>query len=236
MALTALMAVSMLPDTGLHIEATAANASAQSVSVTGTENWSTVWDFSISTSGSSETDYTYDVDQKLLTIKSDTSITIKNTDASNATDNRIYVESGVSADVTLAGVNIACVAAPFEIAEGSTGDVTVTLADGTQNTLTVNDSKSTSAALQKNGAYSDTLGTLTIRCEHVGDDHVCSSACGSLSVNAASTKNGAGIGSGSDKDAAYIYQGRKYNSQNLEWSRNWWGITWCCLIYNDFRR
>ena len=201
-ALTAAMAVSMVPDTGLHVEAVA-NASAQSV--TGTENWTTVGDFRISTSGSSGTDYIYDADQKLLTIKSVTPITIKNTDASKATDNRIYVESGVSANVTLAGVNIACVAAPFEIAEGSTGDVTVTLADGTQNTLTVNDSKSTSAALQKNGAHSDTLGTLTIRCEHVAEDHVCSSDCGSLSVSAASTKNGAGIGGERNNDAAKIY-------------------------------
>ena len=201
-ALTAVMAVSMVPDTGLHIEATAANASAQSV--TGTENWTTVGDFSISTSGSSGTDYTYDADQKLLTIKSVTPITIKNTDASKATDNRIYVESGVSADVTLAGVNIECASAPFEIAGDSTGDVTVTLADGTQNTLTVN-SNSISAALQKNGAYSDTLGTLTIRCEHVAEDHVCSSVCGSLSVSATVTKNGAGIGSERNKDAAKIY-------------------------------
>ena len=202
-ALTALMAVSMVPDTGLHIEATAANASAQSV--TGTENWTTVGDFSISTSGSSETDYTYDADQKRLTIKSVTPITIKNTDASKATDNRIYVESGVSADVTLAGVNIACSLAPFEIAGNSTGDVTVTLADGTQNTLTVN-SNLISAALQKNGAYSDTLGTLTIRCEHVAEDHVCSSDCGSLSVSAEHMDNGAGIGceKGDDSEAANI--------------------------------
>ena len=196
-ALTAAMAVSMVPDTGLHVEA-AANASAQSV--TGTENWTTVGDFSISTSGSSETDYTYDAGQKLLTIKSVTPITIKNTDASKATDNRIYVESGVSADVTLAGVNIACSLAPFEIAGDSTGDVTVTLADGTQNTLTVNDNKE-SAALQKNGAYSDTLGTLTIRCEHVAEDHVCSSDCGSLSVSAECMNNGAGIGCEKDRNS-----------------------------------
>ena len=196
-ALTAAMAVSMVPDTGLHVEATA-NASAQSV--TGTENWTTVGDFSISTSGSSETDYTYDAGQKLLTIKSVTPITIKNTDASKATDNRIYVESGVSADVTLAGVNIACSLAPFEIAGDSTGDVTVTLADGTQNTLTVNDNKE-SAALQKNGAYSDTLGTLTIRCEHVAEDHVCSSDCGSLSVSAECMNNGAGIGCEKDRNS-----------------------------------
>ena len=179
-----------------------ANASAQSV--TGTENWTTAGDFSISTSGSSETDYTYDADQKRLTIKSVTPITIKNTDASKATDNRIYVESGVAADVTLAGVNIACSSAPFEIAGDSTGDVTVTLADGTTNDLTVN-SNTTSAALQKNGAYSDTLGTLTIRCEHVAEDHVCSSVCGSLSVSATVTKNGAGIGGERNNDAAKIY-------------------------------
>ena len=196
-ALTAAMAVSMMPDTGLHVEA-AANASVQSV--TGTENWTTVGDFSISTNGLSGTDYTYDADQKLLTIKSATPIAIKNTDASKATDNRIYVGSGVSADVTLAGVNIACSLAPFEIAEGSTGDVTVTLADGTTNTLTVNDNKE-SAALQKNGAYSDTLGTLTIRCEHVAEDHICSSACGSLSVSAECMNNGAGIGCEKDRNS-----------------------------------
>lgn len=201
--LAAVMVLSAVPYTGLHTVAAAGNVSVQSV--TGTENWTMVGDFSISTSGLSGTDYTYDADQKLLTIKSVTPITIKNTDASKATDNRIYVESGVSANVTLAGVNIACSLAPFEIAEGSTGDVTVTLADGTQNTLTVNDSKSTSAALQKNGAHSDTLGTLTIQCEHVAEAHVCSSDCGSLNVNATYVKNGAGIGSERYKDAAYIY-------------------------------
>ena len=189
--LAAAVVLSAVPYTGLHTVAAAGNVSVQSV--TGTENWTTVGDFSISTSGLSGTDYTYDADQKLLTIKSVTPITIKNTDASKATDNRIYVESGVSANVTLAGVNIACSSAPFEIAKDSTGDVKVTLADGTTNTLTVN-SETTSAALQKNGAYSDTLGTLTIQCEHVAEDHICSSACGSLSVSAEYMDNGAGIG------------------------------------------
>ena len=77
------------------------------------------------------TDYTYE--NKVLTIKSPTSITIVNA-STGATSDRIEVASGVYANITLAGVNIdvsgTYYACAFKIADDSTGNVTITLADG----------------------------------------------------------------------------------------------------------
>ena len=51
-----------------------------------------------------DTDYTYA--DGVLTIKTSTPITIANADPSAATTDRIEVADGVSANITLAGVNI----------------------------------------------------------------------------------------------------------------------------------
>lgn len=108
------------------------------------------------------TDYTYGADSTgaiVLNILTGTPITVANTYPSKPTTNRIAVAAGVSADVTLAGVNIDVSAtndmAAFGIADDSAGDVTVTLKDGTENTLL---SGTDCAGLQKNGES----GTLTI--------------------------------------------------------------------------
>ena len=114
------------------------------------------------------TDYTYPADTGVLTILSDKDITIANADPSSSTTNRIEVAYGVSANITLDGVNInvrrekACA---FKIADDSTGDVTIILADNSENTLK---SGTGWAGLQKNGRYSEELGTLTIQGGELG--------------------------------------------------------------------
>ena len=161
--------------------------------------------------GTKDTDYSYA--NGLLTIKTDTALTIKNADPDTATTDRIYVDDGVSANVTLAGVNIKVgsksTTAPFQIADDSTGDVTITLADNTKNqlrTVLVSYDKPECAALQKNGEYSDTLGKLTIQCEHTGEGHICTESCGSLTAEAqVGLDNGGGIGSANKKTTANIY-------------------------------
>ena len=163
------------------------------------------------TGGTKDTDYSYA--NGLLTIKTDTALTIKNADPDTATTDRIYVDDGVSANVTLAGVNIKVgspdTTAPFQIADDSTGDVTITLADNTKNqlkTVIVSIDKPQCAALQKNGEYSDTLGKLTIQCEHTGEGHICTESCGSLTAEAqVGLDNGGGIGSANKKTTANIY-------------------------------
>ena len=131
-------------------------------------------------------DYTYD--NGVLTIKTDTPIAIANAKLGSTTD-QIVVDGGVNANITLAGVNIDVsgqsytYTAAFKIADNSTGNVTITLADGLKNFLR---SGPYCAGLQKNGGS----GTLTIK----GD------AKGTGSLNATGDKYGAGIGGGNGLD------------------------------------
>ena len=89
------------------------------------------------TGGTSGTDYTYA--DGVLTIMSDTPITIKNTNPNTPTSDRIEVARDFLADITLAGVNIDVSSnsgtAAFKIAYGSFGSVTITLADDSVNKL-----------------------------------------------------------------------------------------------------
>ena len=124
------------------------------------------------TGGVVDADYAYS--DGALKILTDAALTIANTDPTTPTENYIEVAGGVNANITLAGVNISTRSnAALLIANGS-GDVTVTLADGTENTLI---SGSGSAGLQKSGA----AGTLTIN--------------GTGKLSATGGSYGAGIGS-----------------------------------------
>ncbi len=108
------------------------------------------------TGGTSGTDYSYA--DSVLTILTDTALEISNTDLDTATTDRILVASGVNARITLAGVNInPSGGAALEIAENSTGNVSVILKEDTTNTLK---GASGAAGLQKNG--DENTGTLTI--------------------------------------------------------------------------
>ncbi len=150
-----------------------------------------VGDFTV-TGGRNGSDYRYE--DHVLYILTDAPVTI----SGKTTLDRIRVESGVNANITLAGVDIRIPDAgqvpAFEIAEGSGGNVTVTLADGSANVLK---SGMWCAGLQKDGAGS--VGTLTIRCQGAGrSGHICTAACGSLS---AAGYWGAGIGSGASQNS-----------------------------------
>ena len=131
--------------------------------------------------GTAGTDYTYA--DGVLTIKTATPMTIKNSNPEIATTDRIVVARDVSANITLAGVNIDVSSeyntCAFRIEDGSTGNVTITLADDSTNILM---SGERCAGLQKDG----TTGTLII----------CGGAKGNGSLKATGGNYGAGIGGG----------------------------------------
>ncbi len=148
-------------------------------------------DFTV-TGGTLGTDYRFE--DHVLHILTGTPLSVSGTTVVD----RIFVESGVNADITLKGVNIQIPdknhVPAFEIAAGSAGNVTVTLADGTANILK---SGMWCAGLQKDG--SGTVGTLTLRCQKAGNaGHVCAAGCGSLT---ATGYWGAGIGSSASEDS-----------------------------------
>lgn len=98
------------------------------------------------------TDYTFE--DGILSILSETAVTIRNSNPNIPTTNRIFVSDGVNANITLAGVNIDASdvdpgviqfsygrtqpdynASALRIAEGSKGNVRITLASGKENYL-----------------------------------------------------------------------------------------------------
>jgi hypothetical protein len=95
-----------------------------------------------------------------LTVHRDTPLTISMAEGIDYTTDKIVIDDGVSANITLAGVNISATehnTTPFSIADNSTGDVTITLAAGTQNNL---EAGQYAAAIQKNNLAN--AGSLTI--------------------------------------------------------------------------
>lgn len=140
-------------------------------------------DFTV-TGGTEYIDYTY-IDG-CLTILTETPITVANKNPNVTTANIIVVASDVSANITLAGVNIAANSSAFIIADNSKGNVTITLADGTENTLGA--SLIDCGGLVKTGGADS--GTLTIN--------------GSGKLTAIGNWNAAGIGSLGNTNTANI--------------------------------
>lgn len=144
----------------------------------------------------------YKIDGSTLTILSDKGITIKNVDPTQPCSNYIYIESGVSANITFAGINIERGLNEYsavEIAENSSGNVNIILADNTDNIISTTYNY---AALSKNSDSAE-CGTLTISCQHSGEaGHICGSSCGGL--NAASSNYPAAIGGDDNKSASNI--------------------------------
>ena len=144
----------------------------------------------------------YKIDGSTLKILSDKGITIKNVDPTQPCSNDIYIESGVSANITFAGINIQRGLNEYsavEIAENSSGDVNIILADNTDNIISTTYNY---AALSKNSDSTE-CGTLTISCQHSGEaGHICGSSCGGL--NAASSTFPAAIGGDYNKSASNI--------------------------------
>ena len=173
-------------------------------------------DFTLQDAQSDE--YTYK-NGVLTIVKDGAQLTIANTDSNKPTTDTIVVNKDVSANITLAGVNIdvsdTTDACAFKIEDDSTGDVTITLADDTKNILK---SGVNCAALQKN-VTGDTIGTLMIQgngsLTAVGG--TCASGIGG-SINGASSRInisggivtatggvfGAGIGGGDNNAGSEI--------------------------------
>ncbi|MEE0396645.1 MAG: hypothetical protein UDQ92_00620, partial [Lachnospiraceae bacterium] len=132
--------------------------------------------------------YSYDAENDVITVKNGANLTFHSANgygAENPSQTRIYVEKDANATLTLDGVYINVsdkAVSPLEIAEGSTGAVSVVL-KGT-NVLTAGEK---AAGIQKNGTAE---GTLTIS--------------GSGALTAQGGKHGAGIGSGYEKAGSNI--------------------------------
>ena len=144
----------------------------------------------------------YKIDGSTLKILSDKGITVKNVDPTQPCSNDIYIESGVSANITFAGINIQRglnELSAVEIAENSSGNVNIILADNTDNIISTTYNY---AALSKNSDSAE-YGTLTISCQHSGEaGHICGSSCGGL--NAASSNYPAAIGGDDNRSASNI--------------------------------
>ena len=144
----------------------------------------------------------YKIDGSTLKILSDKGITVKNVDPTQPCSNDIYIESGVSANITFAGINIQRglnELSAVEIAENSSGNVNIILAENTDNIISTTYNY---AALSKNSDSAE-CGTLTISCQHSGEaGHICGSSCGGL--NAASSNYPAAIGGDDNRSASNI--------------------------------
>ncbi len=132
--------------------------------------------------------YSYDAENDVITVKNGANLTFHSVDgygAENPSQTRIYVEKDAKATLTLDGVYINVsdkAVSPLEIAEDSTGAVSVVLKGS--NALTAGEK---AAGIQKNGTAD---GTLTIS--------------GSGALTAQGGKYGAGIGSGYEKAGSNI--------------------------------
>lgn len=163
-------------------------------------------DFTV-TGGTEGEDYSYA--GGVLTIKTGTPLTIKNTDSSAETKDRIVIGSGVTANLTFAGVNIS-----LGVNENTNGvsavtvpsgaELDLTLADGSVNTL-VGDTKGGPSNISSGaGIEAPDRATLTISCAHRGETgHVCGKSCGSLSASGAAwgAANGCAAGIGGKQAA-----------------------------------
>ena len=132
--------------------------------------------------------YSYDAENDIITVKNGAELTFHSADGygkENPSQTRIYVEKDAKATITLDGVYINVsdkAVSPLEIAEDSTGAVSVVLKGS--NVLTAGEK---AAGIQKNGTAE---GILTIS--------------GSGALTAQGGKYGAGIGSGYEKAGSNI--------------------------------
>ena len=132
--------------------------------------------------------YSYDAEKDVITVKNGANLTFHSADGygkENPSQTRIYVEKDAKATITLDGVYINVsdkAVSPLEIAEDSTGAVSVVLKGS--NVLTAGEK---AAGIQKNGTAE---GILTIS--------------GSGALTAQGGKYGAGIGSGYKKAGSNI--------------------------------
>ena len=161
--------------------------------------------------------YSYDAEKDVITVKNGANLTFHSADGygkENPSQTRIYVEKDAKATITLDGVYINVsdkAASPLEIAEDSTGAVSVVLKGS--NALTAGEK---AAGIQKNGTADGTLtisgsGTLTAQGGEygagIGGGKNGAGSNISISggeVTATGGHGGAGIGSGYEKAGSNI--------------------------------
>ncbi|MDO4547987.1 MAG: carbohydrate-binding domain-containing protein, partial [Clostridia bacterium] len=167
--------------------------------------------------GTPGTDYNWNSEKRVLSIITGSEMTIKNKDDVTVIDQRIRIEQNVSANLTLDGVDITNSSGPaLEIAEGSTGTVTITLADGSDNKLV--SIYTWSAGLQKNDSVAG-IGTLIIQ----------GGTEGTGSLTATGGRSGAGIGGYSGKSSSNItikggtVTAKSTNGAGIGGGENWAG-------------
>lgn len=142
------------------------------------------------TGGSSDTAYTYA--DGVLTVNNGADLTISMSDGATApTSDRIVIAQNATATITLNGVKIKAPQQTSAVDLYSGSDLTLILAEGSENSLQINsyDPTGTNAACihVPNGAE------LHIKCSQAGDQHTCSdTSCGKLSAKGYYA--GAGIG------------------------------------------
>lgn len=116
-----------------------------------------------------------------------------------ATGNTVSVNCDTDTDIILNGINVKAASgehAPFEIAEGTSGTVTVTLADGSKNELLSN-AEALPALAKTITQGNETVGKLMIRCAHSGEEgHQCQKdVCGRLELTTGASVKAATLGS-----------------------------------------
>lgn len=157
------------------------------------------------TGGTANTDYTYS--NGVLTVKDGANLTISMANgATTPTSDRIVVDAGASASITLNGVNITGASADDALFTSATSAIelsdnsilTLTLAQSSSNILTGGSGGTNSAGAPAINVPEGT--TLTVLCGNEDDnDHICGENCGSLSATGGSADadaGGVGIGGG----------------------------------------
>jgi len=148
--------------------------------------------------GASGTDYSYDAGAHTLTIKTGTAMTISGT----TTADRIILAAGITANITLNGVDIDSASCAFEISGGTT--VNLTLASGTNNGLESGDNKAGLCVPDNSALIIAGTGTLSARggSSGAGIGGNAGGTCGSVTINrgivyASGGTGASGIGGGS---------------------------------------
>ena len=155
------------------------------------------------TGGASGADY--DLSGNTLTIKSSKPLTISAGTADSPITGQIVIQPGISANLTLDGVNLNGEEADLlgnraksAIELSSNSSLSLTLNQNTNNTLTGGSDSSNESGAP--AIHVPEGRTLTVLCANQSDNgHICGNACGSLSAtggSSATNNGGVGIGGG----------------------------------------
>ncbi len=138
--------------------------------------------------GTENTDYTYS--GGVLTVNDGANLTISMKDGvTSSTSDRIMIAQSATATITLDGVDIKATGGNSAIDLGSGSNLTLILANGSDNKLVAGDN---TYGTQGSGIHVIEGTTLMIQCSSGENGHTCSETCGELTIE--SGFNCAGIG------------------------------------------